>query len=649
MNPRRVLDRLDRVQKSRLFKLIASVLVIALVGTVVGWYAAERNAAGAAEPFSYDQPADVDVNKLTPEERELFEEQVSTAKLTVKALNQLQATRLNTSVVALAGAVAGGLALIVIWIGLGLTALLFLVLLGGIAGPVALLGEGAWAGVAKFALGVGLLGFAFLVLMELLRLLLSPSSPVLAVARNVVMEAVRMKVSLIFIVMLIFGLAVLPALLDPGTPLRYRVQSFLQYGTSGMFWITALLVLFLSVATVAFEQRERIIWQTMTKPVAAWQYLLGKWLGVVGIAAILLGVGSSGVFLFTEYLREQPAQGEVRAFVPRSDELVTEDRAILQSQVLTARRSARAELLVLTREQEDKRLSDRVKMALNADPKFTLGAELEQEYREQIRKEYRAQFDTVEPGQDKEFVFRGLGSAREAGSVITLRYKIEVGANDPRATYRITFLFRNVDASQVREVPLGQMLTIPVPPGAIDPDGSLYILVVNGDVARRQSNPASFTFPPGGLEVFYPVGSYRLNFFRVVLILWLKLAFLSMVGVTASTFLSFAVASLVSFGVFLIAETSGYLFTALEYYGSEDDKGNIDYFAVLVRAIAVPVSRGFKFYADLKPVSWLVNGQLVSWSTVLSTVAILSCLCLALFATGVAVFRKRELATYSGQ
>ena len=139
---------------------------------------------------------------------------------------------------------------------------------------------------ARFLGGLGLLSLSFFILMELLKLLFSGAHPVIAIARNVVSEAVRMKVSIVFMVMLLFGLASLPGLLDDSTPLRYRVQSFLQYGTGGTFWIIAVLVLFLAVGSVAFEQRDRIIWQTMTKPVAPWQYLLGKWLGVVGIAAV---------------------------------------------------------------------------------------------------------------------------------------------------------------------------------------------------------------------------------------------------------------------------------------------------------------------------------------------------------------------------
>jgi hypothetical protein len=52
----------------------------------------------------------------------------------------------------------------------------------------------------------------------------------------------------------------------------------------------------------------------MTKPVASWQYILGKWLGLISLAANLLAICGSAVFLFTEYLKTQPAHGELAAY-----------------------------------------------------------------------------------------------------------------------------------------------------------------------------------------------------------------------------------------------------------------------------------------------------------------------------------------------
>jgi hypothetical protein len=192
---------------------------------------------------------------------------------------------------------------------------------------------------AIFFAGVAILATALTTLLRVASLALGGTWRPFAIARNVLTEAVRLKVSAIFIVILVFALAALPGLLDPDTPLRYRVQSLLQWGLGGTFFIISVLTVVFSVATVAFEQRDKVIWQTMTKPVSPMSYVLGKWLGVVSLAAVLLLVSSTGVFVFTEYLRRQPANGEVRPYEPRDPTLaMTEDRLILETRVLTARK-----------------------------------------------------------------------------------------------------------------------------------------------------------------------------------------------------------------------------------------------------------------------------------------------------------------------
>jgi hypothetical protein len=197
-------------------------------------------------------------------------------------------------------------------------------------------------------------------------------------------------------------------------------------------------------------------------------------------------------------------------------------------------------------------------------------------------------------------------------------------------------------------------MTLAVSPASIGSDGTLDVKVLNGDYYRGQENDPDWankdtmSFPPDAFEVFYPVGSYRANFLRVVVILWLKLAFLAMVAVTAATFLSFAVASLVAFGTFLIAESAKFLFDSLEYYASTDQKGNIDFFRMAVRSIAVPISRMFHFYSTLRPTANLVEGRLVGWGTVSLAVSVLGLLTVLLYAIAVTIFRRRELAMYSG-
>jgi ABC-type transport system involved in multi-copper enzyme maturation permease subunit len=660
----------DRLQHTRMFKVVATVIILVIaLGFIVTQYV--RSAARAGEQrMQLIDPANVPLNGQTAadtpqaaptEAEQAARKQVADlANTQIRLYNRLVSNQNNP-----AGAAVATLALAVpligaIWLGLGIT-YLFLGFLGAvIAFPLIRFGSPFWHQAGVFAAGVLVLAASFSALVQASRLLLSASTPITAIARNVVAEAVRMKISLVFIVLLIIALAALPGLLDPTTPLRYRVQSFLQYGSSAAYWLSAVLVLFLSCATVAFEQRDKIIWQTMTKPVRPWQFIAGKWLGVMTVACILLAVACTGVFLFTEYLRRtQPAQGEVTPYRAEAGQgVVVEDRLVLESQILVGRRIVRPhipESLAVEVEEGIKNRYAELRRMFEENPRANLEPKME-EVRKEVESQALANFLSLGPGDMKPFEFIGMQEAKDFDLPLTLRYTVNSGANNPTDFFRVTFL---LPGSQpfVRSVPLGQPLTLPLSTAAIEefPDRQgderhvVRLGIVNGDVQSRTPNEKSINFIPDGLEISYASSSFHGNYFRVVLVMIFKIAMLAMIGVVCATFLSFPVACMVAFGTFLLAETADYLNEALEYFGPTHDSDTITIHYKVISAIAQPLATLFKSYAELSPVSNLVQGKLIDWSTVGWAFAVLGIIVLALGAIGSIIFKNRELATYSGQ
>jgi len=659
--------KLDRLQQTMLFKIIASALVVALaVGVMIAAKMHESAAAQNANKFEIvdsSKPYTPEPGEAKPTEAEerARREQLETYNAQARFFNRLVDQQFSTTTIAIGAGVAAVPILAAIWMGIGLTVAGYLALGAVVCWPLWRFGNEFWRSVGTYAAGVLVLALSFSTLVQALRLSLSASHPVTAIARNVLAEAVRMKVSLVFIVILILGLASLPWLLEPNTPLRYRVQSFMQYGATGSFWVSAILVLFLSAATVTFEQRDKIIWQTMTKPVRAWQYLLGKWLGVVGLAAVLLGVSCTGVFLFTEYLRRtQTAVDETAPYVSaKGPGTISEDRMVLETQVMVGRKSMRPALpddLGQIIEQTFKAKLQEAANLYKQDPR-AYEEPNPTKIRRQVESDLLSEFLSVAPGGGRTFEFVGLAEAREFSVPITLRYKVNSGANNPTDFYTVTFYVED-SPPLVRSVPLGQVLTIPLSNAAIrhrpektgDAADSVLLHVINGDVINRVPNPQSISFAPDGLEISYTVSSFQANFLRVAIVMWLKLAFLAVIALTSATFLAFPVACLVSFGCFLLAESAGFLTTALDYFNPDQDAGAVERFLMgVVTLIAHPLASLFRFYSDLSPMADLVEGRVVSWGTVGSSAAVMGGLCLALGFIGSLIFKNRELATYSGQ
>lgn len=643
------LGRLDRVQKSRVFMIAATVVLLLAAASAIGWgflqAATDPSGVRAAVAALPQTVTDTEGNQIpNPALGDLATVQ-----------DVLNAARSPVSV-AIGVLLLTGVMLLFVWLGLGLSYVGVSLLVAALATPLFLFE--ATRPFAWVVLGGGQLVLSFLVLMRAATLLLSPAVPALAIARNVLAEAVRMKISLIFIGMLIIVLAFMPLILNGEQPLRYRVQAFLQYANGLSFAIVALLVLFFGTATVAFEQRDKIIWQTMTKPVSALSYVFGKWLGVSLLAGVLLLVSSTGVFVFTEALRRTTAVGESAPYHPLDGTIaMTEDRLILESRVLTARKpvlpvlpfginSPEIDTVVEARAAEDQRLNG---YAPNASDLYR--------YRLEAFKEATTQYRSIDPNTERseEFVFAGLGEAKRNATPMTLRYKINAEGNRPDLFYALTFVFEDGTVVRRDRTALGYSSSLQISPEFINQQGLLRVRVYNGMIGldqqgriRWQPNTNTVVIPPDGLEVSYRVGSFRGNFLRVQAVQWVKLAFLAMIAVCSATFLSFPVACLVSVGVFFLAESAGWVAGSLSGWGTTTTQGKFDLFRYIIFHFADIVSSLFVVYNKLRPTQRLADGIVLSWGSVAGGTAFLALAALIVFALGVYAFRSRQLAIYSG-
>lgn len=656
-----LLARLDRLQHGRLFKIIASALVLL---AALGWYGTVlvNRAVPEGDPAAAVQPAPPPAENETPEakaQRELVERLNQTLQGIARDVLSARSDPVNLGITL---GIAVALALVVIWLGLGLTYLGLSLIILGVAWPLSLEAVGMQRLATIIVFAVGLIA-AMTALMRVGRILLGGPSPVFAVARNMLIEAVRLKVSLVLIVLLVVVFAGLPLMLDPGNPLRYRVQTFLQYGVGGSFWIVALLTLLFSVSSVTAEQRERQIWQTMTKPVAPAQYVLGKWLGVVTLNAILLAVCLSGVYMFTEYLRRQPAEGEQIREVAgvRQAEGITPDRLLLETHILVARASRSPEQPVTRDDPEFARAVEAyIARVRESEPDYASTAAERDKATEDLFKQIRDQLQTIAPGAARPFRFTGLQEAKERGLPLTLRVRVNAGGNMPGELYRIMMVFQGVRLPDER-LALGAAQTILIPfPHLINDDGTAELVISNGVLAEDPdrpgqmgvlANPESMSFPiEDGLQLSWKSGGFTANLFRVGVVLWIKLAFLSIIGIALGTFLSFPIACIVAMTLFLAAESAGYLSSALEAYSALDSMTDeVIYWRVPIRAIGLTIAWVFSVYAGLDPVRKLVDGRLLGWGEVSYGLLVLAGLSAVVLAAAVAVFRKRELATYSGQ
>ncbi len=677
------LGQLDRLQRSKRYRIVASIaiVVLSIAAAVTVLYLAQQTTGGEfGEAIQAESQAREELNAvfdnpqaLAPEERRARRDAWLEANET---LTQLRITRaeegglgalnrpevLNWAYYAIAGFAIVGVA--AVWIGLSLTYLALITIGIGVGLPLAAFEPSR--GVGLLISGIVPLAIVLLTLLEVGRRLLSPAHPATAIAQNVLNEAVRMKITLVFITILLVLLASTPLILTEDQPLRFRVQQWLQYGGGLGFLVIALMTVFFSCSTVAFEQRDKLVWQTVTKPVAAWHYVTGKWVGIMLLNVVLLGTVSGAVFIFTQYLRFQPADEEIAAFITEEGfdsrdipMLMTEDRRMLENEVLVARVGVEPEFPELNAEVVDDLVERTIAARQTQNPDLRRTEQLVEEVRQEVVEQAYRQYFSIPQGSAQSYTFTGLDDiARDTDQALTLRYNVQAGTNDPSAIYRLWFSFNGVPWPQptaieaaeavntapgVRQVALDAVQLISVPASFISSDGQMTVTIENW-----LGNPREIFFEIGDIEMLYPVGGYELNFARAMAVLWVKLGFIAAVGIAASTFLSFPVAVLLTLCAFVGAEAAGFLNTSLEQFSAITREGDIVAWKVLARSLTFPVAWLFQSYAELRPIERLTSGRLLGWGELgWTSIQILVWSAISL-AVGVLAFRRRELALYSG-
>lgn len=525
---------------------------------------------------------------------------------------------------------------------LDLVLLLGTVLLGGVAASCVILLVGSPGAILVVA-GMGVLLTGYGVLSRVVLSLLSAPRPITAVAHTVLRESTRQWYTGAFIMVLLVVLPLVPALIEPNQPLRYRVQSFISWSLGLTLVLAALLTLVLSCATVSLEIRDRQIWQTLTKPVDRLAYLLGKWLGVSAVNLILLAVSALSIFLFVQYLRTQRGQDPL-------DELSVRD------EVLVARVSASPAWEMLAPDV----LAESVDRQLAADP--NLQAEIESGMRresdvrkqltDQVRQEYLSKQRSISPGEFRTYRFPGVGAAKGAAETVTLKYLFHAGASDPHTRHPVIFRFKDGSWTDRIFVP-AQGFVLPIPAYLIDDDGSLTVEIGNLGIQDDQFFPGQWNiyFDANGMEVLFKVGGFEANFLRALLVEWTKLAFLGMLGVCCATVLSLPVALLFSVTVYLVGTMTPFLATAIEAF-SVDTNANVlvVVFQVCVRSIAVGINWLLGGYGQVSADTLLVEGRLVSWTAVGRSFLLMGVVwCGLSLLIGWTAFRRKEIAIYSGQ
>lgn len=289
--------------------------------------------------------------------------------------------------------------------------------------PLAMLGASAamWAIVGGLAVAGRapdwlLVAAGVAVVVQALSLLLI--GPVRAMAWQTFRQCLRMKIAAAFMALLALVLVALPAITVGGdNMLSARIRTFLDYSVSLTAVLLSIVTIFLSVAVISNDVRTKQVFSVASKPVARWQYIVGRWLGVMGLSGLLLAISAGAIFAVATHMRSlktDPMTGQ---------QISPDDRRQIESEIFVSRKRIGPRPLDLdaavqerARElQKTGRWNEMLQSHISQAGGDTEVGLLK--LYDTIRKERSAELQSAAPGEMMEWQFEGI---RVAGGQLEL-------------------------------------------------------------------------------------------------------------------------------------------------------------------------------------------------------------------------------------
>lgn len=355
-----------------------------------------------------------------------------------------------------------------------------------------------------------------------------------AIAKLTFAEGIRMRIVVVFLVILAFLMLRMPFVLRGDDTLTGRLQNFLDYALAAVSILLSLSTVMLSASTLATEFRTKSLQMVVTKPVSRLQILVGKWVGVNLLNVLMLLLCGTAIYLFALYIKGRPEAVEVP------------DHLQLQQTIWTARAVAEP---VYPRFDE---------MAYeNIDQLISTGQLQPGMRNEAIGQEIKAlheEWRMIPPSMPRLFQFENLKPPTEEDTLIQIKFRVRaIPIPNENELAEVGWIFVDPDSVSGGSEAARPLHSDPIVTTERSGNTHQFIVparaVIDGRAAVFVINP----YPPESrvtlrmdgdeaLQLLYTVGSFEWNYTKTLVLTFLRLSFLSALGVFFGTFVSFPVA-----------------------------------------------------------------------------------------------------------
>ena len=445
-----------------------------------------------------------------------------------------------------------------------------------------------------------------------------------AVASNTFWQSIRMKLALAVIIILLVLLPLMSFTMVGDGTLKGKLQTFSSYGLS----LTNLLLCFLTIAistyTLSSDLKGKQLFSVITKPIRRFEILIGKMLGIIMLNTLLLIIFSAIIYGLTVYMPRY-IESSPQEIAKVNDEFFTARRGLKpQINPEDFRKEAEAEYQMLVERGDINEITNEI----------VLNRQIEQMM---LNKAQQARGVAV--GGSKTWTFKNVYPKSDS---IFIKFKYEVinqppdrniwgrwFVGDDRADQGQVVSTQSYDSYDRKDV-IKAIHEIKVPASYVAKDGYLAVSFQNLMYNRT-------TVIPQDVELLYKQDSFTANYIRIFFLLFIRIVYLAILGVSLTTFLSFPVAIFVCLGVLVVALVSSFVTEAIEMLSQGL---NVLYFFT-IKPVILSIPR---FDGDYNPSKLLVASRNLEWTTLLRSLLLTLLRSVFIFIIGIFVFSRREIA-----
>jgi hypothetical protein len=141
-----------------------------------------------------------------------------------------------------------------------------------------------------------------------------------------------------------------------------------------------------------------------------------------------------------------------------------------------------------------------------------------------------------------------------------------------------------------------------------------------------------------GLELLYKAGTFENNYIRATALIYTRVVFLAILGISVSTWLSFPVGILLSLVVFTMGSVSGFI---RESVSSLESNSAVSVYNLTIGQV-LRILPGFDIY---NPSTYMIKAQLIDFQTLVFAIgSIVLIKGLIVWLIGVLIFKYKEIA-----